>query len=534
MIRVLQGLRGWRRAGFAVVLGALGALALPPIGLWPVLFVVVPLFLLLLEEEERTMAAAVLGWAFGFGYFVVAFHWIGFAFLVDAETYLWMMPFMVGGLAAAMAAYWAVAAAFVTFLQLNRLALAVGFAVAVAIVENLRGRLFTGFPWSVPGLAVDGMGAMDQGVSLVGMTGYTLLLILWAGLPLALIRRERLAPAIALALTLPGFYAYGAWRLTQAETVVVPGVSLRIVQPNISQDDKWRSDNARPIFDKYLSMSAAASAGHPEGIATITHVIWPESAVPFLIDQSDVAMRELARLLAGKTTLVTGAIRKDATLTGPDGEAAVHNSIIAFNGKAEVVARYDKWRLVPGGEFLPFEWLLEPLGFRRVVTVPGSFVAGPGPVSVAVPGAPLAGMLVCYEAIFPHALIDGGQRPAWLLNVTNDGWFGKSTGPHQHFAQARLRAIEQGLPLVRAANTGISAVVDGYGRTIHALPLGVEGVLDSELPGQLVPTLYARFGDAILAVLLLLGCIVVGLARLQKVPARPASLKVQAGRTSVS
>ncbi len=213
----------------------------------------------------------------------------------------------------------------------------------------------------------------------------------------------------------------------------------------------------------------------------------------------------MSRLLAGKTTLITGAMRRDKEIIGPDGEPAIHNSIITFNGKAEVVARYDKWRLVPGGEFLPFEWLLEPLGFRRVVTVPGSFAAGPGAVSIAVPGAPPAGMLVCYEAIFPHGLVDGAARPSWLLNVTNDGWFGHSTGPYQHLAQARLRAIEQGLPLVRAANTGISAVIDGHGRRIaFACSRRRGGVIDSALPVELPPTLYGRFGDFTLLALVLL------------------------------
>jgi apolipoprotein N-acyltransferase len=161
---------------------------------------------------------------------------------------------------------------------------------------------------------------------------------------------------------------------------------------------------------------------------------------------------------------------------------------------------------VPGGEFLPFEWLLDPLGFRKVVTVPGSFAAGPGPVSLAVPGAPDAGFGVCYEAIFPDLFIDPLKRPGWLINVTNDGWFGNSTGPYQHLAQARLRTIEQGLPMVRAANTGISAVIDPYGRTLSSLHLSVEGVIDTELPQSLPPTFYADYGELIFfsAVLLLL------------------------------
>jgi apolipoprotein N-acyltransferase len=280
----------------------------------------------------------------------------------------------------------------------------------------------------------------------------------------------------------------------------VDGVSLRIIQPNISQDSKWRDENARTIFDQLLEMSArAAPVGTPP-----THIIWPETAVSFLIDESAVAKVELAQLLGGTKILVTGALRRDINPTGDGEDNKVYNSILTFDGSGTVVARYDKWRLVPGGEFLPFEGLLEPLGFRKVVTVPGSFAAGQGPVSLAIPGAPEAGFGVCYEAIFPDQFIDPQKRPGWLINVTNDGWFGNSTGPYQHLAQARLRTIEQGLPMARAANTGISAVIDPYGRVISSLPLGESGILDMSLPEALPPTFFADYGELILGLMLLL------------------------------
>jgi len=226
--------------------------------------------------------------------------------------------------------------------------------------------------------------------------------------------------------------------------------------------------------------------------------------VTFLIDESEAAKVELAELLGGTKTLVTGALRRDINRSR-DGEGdKVFNSILTFDGSGKVVARYDKWRLVPGGEFLPFEWALEPLGFRKVVTVPGSFAAGPGPVSLAVPGAPEAGFGVCYEAIFPDQFIDPQKRPGWLINVTNDGWFGNSTGPYQHLAQARLRSIEHGLPMVRAANTGISAVIDPYGRTLSSLPLNGEGIMDAGLPQSLPPTFFADYGELIFFTALLL------------------------------
>jgi apolipoprotein N-acyltransferase len=413
-----------------------------------------------------------------------------------------MMPFAVGGLAAAMALYWGLAAVAVRLTGWRGLSLAIAFAVALAIAENLRGRLFTGFPWAAPGLAVDGMGPAAQAVSLVGMTGLTLLVTLWAGLPLT--ARERL-PALLLLALLPLAALYGLWRLHDASRADVPGIRIRIVQPNISQDEKWREDNARTIFNQLQALSAEATPQTPDGIASLTHVLWPESAVPFFIDESPVAKDELSRLLGGKTVLITGADRREKTASPDPYDTPVFNSIITFDGDANVAARYDKWRLVPGGEFLPFEWLLKPLGFRQLVTTPGSFTAGPGPVTIAVPGAPPAAMLVCYEAAFPHDLVDAAHRPGWIVNVTNDGWFGHSTGPYQHLAQARLRAIEQGLPLMRAANTGISAVIDAYGRIRTSLAIGSEGVIDSALPQALPPTLYAQAGDGMLALLCVLG-----------------------------
>lgn len=497
--------RGWQRGLAAVAAGALASTALPPSGLWPVLFVAFPVFLCLLASEPMTCwrSGFGLGWLFGLGYFVVAFHWIGLAFLVDAETYLWMMPFMVGALAGGMALYWGVAAVLARRLGGTGLPLVLSLAAALGAMEWLRGHLLTGFPWAAPGLVADGMGGVAQAASVIGMTGLTVLIVLWAGLPHAFLtghQRFQRGLAIVLLAGLPVCWGLGAWRLARAETGFVPGVAIRIVQPNVGQEQKWREENARMIFDRLKALSAAPSEAHPDGIASITHVVWPESAVPFLIAESDVARAELETLLGGRTVLVTGSIRRG---TAPDGasDVPVFNSIIAFDGDAKIVGVYDKWRLVPGGEFLPFESFLEPLGFRKVVTVPGSFAAGPGPVTLDLPGLPPVGLLVCYEAIFPHDLVDPGNRPAVLVNVTNDGWFGRSTGPFQHLAQARMRSIEQGLPMIRAANTGVSAVIDPYGRLLASLPLMAEGVLDSRLPAAVAATAYSRWGDRMAAML---------------------------------
>jgi apolipoprotein N-acyltransferase len=508
MIRLtdrMAGLRPWARRCLSFGAGALAALGLPPLGLWPLVFIGFPLFLALLETGKAASwrSGFATGWLFGLGYFAVAFHWIGFAFLVEAETYLWMMPFMLGALAGGMAIYWGLAAMLAKRLGRHGLGMALALAAALGTAEWLRGKLFTGFPWAAPGLMAEGMGGLAQAASLIGMTGLTVLIVLWASLPYALAsdrRRSSLAAGLAIGLLLPALWGWGAMRLAAAEPQVVPGVSLRIVQPNVPQEQKWREDNARAIFDQLKQLSALATDERPEGIGGVTHLVWPESAVPFLIDENEVARAELQPMLGGRTALITGSIRVDR---GGGGERAdVFNSIIVFDGQAEPVARYDKWRLVPGGEFLPLGWLLEPLGFRRVVQTPGNFTAGQGPVSILLPGGLKAALLVCYEVIFPDRLIDAADRPQFMVNVTNDGWFGRSTGPWQHLAQARLRAIEQGLPVVRAANTGISAVIDSHGRYLHRLPLMESGVIDSALPANIATTTYGRWGDLLLLLLL--------------------------------
>ncbi|MGE0237423.1 MAG: apolipoprotein N-acyltransferase [Parvibaculaceae bacterium] len=497
-------LGGWRRAALLLLAGAAAGLAMPPFDLWPLLFLAFPVLVWSLDRASWRRAF-VSGWLFGLGYFTVCFYWIGIAFLVDAATYLWMMPFMVGALAGGMALYWGLAAAGVALLRQRGLTRIIVFAVLLAIAEWLRGHLLTGFPWTAPGLAVDGMGGLAQAAALIGMPGLTLLIVLWAALPaLAGLAgtslREWTAAALLFAV-LPALWLWGVDRLADAVDATQGGVALRIVQPNIAQDDKWRGENARAIFDRLKMLSTRTTAERPGGIGDVKVVIWPESSVSFYMDESAQGLAELAEMLPDETLLVMGALRRDAEAAG---ERRVYNSVLAFDGDASLVAHYDKWRLVPGGEFLPFEGILEPLGFRKVVTVPGSFAAGPGPRNLALPGLMPAAVLICYEAIFPHDLVDAAERPGFIINATNDGWFGRSSGPYQHLAQARLRTIEQGLPLVRAANTGISAIIDAHGRIQASLPLGAEGVLDGTLPPSLPPTIYARAGDLMLAGLIIL------------------------------
>lgn len=508
----LQGLDGRHRLLMALVLGFVSALSLPPVDAWPLLFLTIPAFFALADRPQKSWRSAFsLGWCFGFGYFLWTLHWIGFAFLVDAADYLWMMPFAVGGLVAFLSLYWGAAVAALHASRRHGLSGFLIFVVAMGVAEHLRGVLLTGFPWGAPGLAAIGMGPVSQLAAWCGMEGLTLLILLWAGVwPFALkghAAPQRLMAALLLA-SLPIGAACGGIRLALATSGTVPSVTVRLVQPNIPQSDKWRGDNMAGIFDRLMALSSRASP--PEHRPTI--IIWPESAVPYLLEEASESRSLIGSMLGPGRLLISGSLRRIADASGDYMKDRVFNSVLVINGDGEVVSHYDKWKLVPGGEFLPFEPLLGKLGFRKVVTLPGSFEAGEGPVALALPGLPAVGLSVCYEAIFPGGLVNQGDRPGWLANVTNDGWFGRSIGPYAHFAQARLRAIEQGLPLGRAANTGLSGMIDAYGRVTARSDLETETIVDAPLPAAISAPLYARMG-LVLPALLALGLAGLAFAR---------------------
>ena len=498
----VAGLEGVRRLLAAAAGGAVAALSLPPAGAWPALIVGIGLLIWLLDGVSRQPGAmrrrlglaALTGWSFGFGYFVISLYWLGFAFLVDADRFAVLMPLGVAALPAGLALFWAAAAAGAILLwQPFGPGRAVLLAVALAAGEWLRGHVITGFPWNAPGYAAGALDGLAQGAAVVGIYGMTLLVLLWAGLAAVVatetLSRRAMVAVISVLATAPIALAAGHWRLASASSAMFDDVGLRIVQANIPQADKWRSERQNEIVEAHLDLSTAG------GFAGVTHLVWPESAVPMLIDEAPAARDRLVGRLPDDVTLLLGALRREFEDAAGAPGVRVYNSIFALAGSGEIMARYDKWRLVPFGEYLPLEALLKPLRLRKLVPLPLGFSAGEAPHTVAIDGTPAFAPLVCYEAIFPRALIDREDRPDWLLNVTNDGWFGNTAGPYQHLEQARFRAIEEGLALVRAANTGISAVIDPYGRILHRLRLGEAGRIDSPLPRPLPPTIYARWGD---------------------------------------
>jgi apolipoprotein N-acyltransferase len=497
---------GFRRALLAFLAGAASTLAVAPLNLWPAMFVTVPVAIWLLDGAAAgrwsgVATAAAAGWWFGFGYFLSGLYWVGFAFLVDARTFGWLMPFAVLALPAGMAVYTAFGFALARALWMRGAARILVFAAALTVAEWLRGHMLTGFPWNTFGYALTTPLVLAQGVALVGVWGFTFVALAVFASPAVLAdepadtRRPWLVPAGAAAV-LVALAAYGAIRLATTPTAFVDGVRLRIMQPNVPQDAKFSYANKNQVMQHYLALSDRATGPQSTGVREATHLIWPESAFPFFLTREPEALAQIAALLPAGTVLITGAARP------AESTHHAYNSIYVIDHDGTILSAYDKVHLVPFGEYLPFQSWLERLGLQQLTKVQGGFLAGDRRRALASPRAPKFVPLICYEIIFPHDAVPPGERGGWMLNLTNDAWFGISPGPYQHFQQARVRAIEEGLPLVRAANSGISAVVDPVGRVIHALPLGSEGVLDSPLPQPLAATPYARFGDVPLGLVL--------------------------------
>jgi apolipoprotein N-acyltransferase len=489
----IAGLSGWRRTAAAAGLGVLAAAALPPFHL---VVLLVPAFvglLWLLDGARRWRAGFAIGWWFGLGHFVAGLHWIAFALLVEAEKFAWMIPFAVFGLAAIVAGFTGFAVLATQASQTRNLGRVLILSVAWTVFEWFRGWAFSGFPWNLIGTVWAFSDAMLQVAAVTGVYGLSLLTVIVAAMPAVLAdegnREWRPIAAVALAaVALAAVWGGGVARLVTTGNDVVAGVRLRLVQANIDQRLKWRPELRRRHLEQQLSMSVAAPA---PGRAPPTHVIWGETMVPFPLANDVEALRLIGRATPRGGVTIVGAPRITARGQKP---YRVWNSLHAVDPGGRVVATYDKAHLVPFGEYVP---LRRFLGFAKLTQGRTDFSAGAGLTTLILPGLPPFSPLICYEVIFPGRVTGPGEHPGWLLNLTNDSWFGRSSGPYQHFAAARLRAVEEGVTLVRVANSGISAIVDPYGRTVASLGLGRQGIIDGDLPAALVePTPFARLGNA--------------------------------------
>lgn len=528
LIRSLVLADGWRRLLIAFVAGALAALALAPLNVFFVMFISLSVLVLLLDgavgasrsgKVRRFRPAFGVGWAWGFGYFVAGLWWTGAALLVDGDRFALFLPLAVAALPAGLALFTGLATGLARMVWPQGWRRIVALAIALALADYARGHVLTGFPWNLLGhtLGVDTL--LMQGASVVGVYGLGFLAVLIFAAPAALTGGGRGGPAYVAAMLalFVGLAGFGVWRTAGPGPGTHAEINLRIMQPRLGQLERFEPDVRAGILRRYFALSAGmagpAFEGKVDGVPTATPtsgmegvdiLIWPESAFPYLLADQPGALPAIAEFLPLGTTLITGGDRSEPPAAG-ESRRRYYNSLYAIGDDGQILATYDKAHLVPFGEYLPFQDVLEGWGLRQITGQIGGFSSGPGLATLTVPNLPAVAPLICYEVIFPAKAIDPARRPEWIVNVTNDMWFGVTSGPHQHLAQTRMRAVEEGLPVVRAANSGISAIIDARGRVVSMLPLDSIGILDAELPRALPPTLMARFGDATFFSLLLLG-----------------------------
>jgi apolipoprotein N-acyltransferase len=494
--------------GLALVAGGAAVAGMAPFNLWPVLIAALAALFVLVDGAAQgprgVRRAAWTGWAFGFGYFGAGLYWVGEAFFVDPDT-IWMMPFAVTLLPAGLALFHALACGVAAAIPRRGAGGALVLTALFGTVEFVRGFIFTGFPWNLFGSTFIDT-PVAQAAAVAGVYGLTLLALL-AGFSLPPLVRERggarFVPfALGLAL-LSAAWVYGGLRESAyAELAREPPLRLRVVQPDNPQSEKGLADYGRRLWQRLAGLTAAPGAG------AVDVFVWPEGVIPFL-DESTEAMAAIARLMRPGQILIAGTARREI---GTDRTIRYYNALLVIDSNGVATDVYDKAHLVPFGEYLPFPQAFRALDIDSLTArIGGSFSPGPGRRTIRLPGKPAFSPLVCYEILFPGAVADEADRPDWLVNITDDSWFGTQTGPHQHLTVARFRAIEEGVPVVRSATTGISAVIDAAGAVVASIPLQTADKLDSALPVAFPGTLFSLYGH-LPFMLLTVGLVAAGLA----------------------
>jgi len=504
MFDSIERLAGWRRNLFAFAMGICATLTLAPFYFFPLIIPAYAGLFILVRNSVSWKRVFADGWWWGWGFYISGLYWFCIALLTEPEKFAWAIPFALFGLNAIIAIYPGVACLLFYLACHTRPRNKCGvtkdkcgvtkskcgmvgvwlFSTIWLIVEYARGHLFSGFPWNLAGYSFAFSDSSLQLASIFGAYGLTFFAVL-LGASTAIIKANKIF-VLAVWGLFAGLLVWGNARLESATEGEAAGAVLRLVQANILQPHKWNPKLQQENLEEYIKLTRS------EGLEKITHVIWPETATPFVLRSDTSLSSGLGRMLPEGALLITGALRSD----GEGDDKQYYNSVVMIDGSGYIVGNYDKHVLVPFGEFLPLRFLIPkslklPVGDK-------DFSEGEGVRTLKWQGLPPVSVLVCYEGIFPEFAADNNNRPDWLLNVTNDAWFGMSSGPYQHFAMARMRSVEQGLPLVRVANTGITAYIDEYGQIKQQLALGIKGIMDVPLRrSSLYGTLYTKYGNII-------------------------------------
>jgi len=524
---------GWRRFLLLMVAGAVAALSIPPLFVLPALFVAFPFWVWALDGAERRTGiqrifgpAFWIGFAFGWGYFTVAFHWLGAAFLLEGGEYLVVMPFAILALAALIALFWGLASALAHLCWSHGAWRIVTLAAFLSAAEYIRGTAFSGFPFDLLGYSLTATTEMMQAASLVGVSGLTFIAALIAMTPALIWPADgrglapRLMPFFLAIAVIAAQIGWGNVRLNSTAVTPRADMKVRMVQPVITEHSDWATANPPDIVTRLIDLSSGKTGPNDPGLAGKTQLIWPESVFPFFMSQYPEGLARIARMLPDGTTLLTGAPREPDLSPGGDADNPGYNSLLAINTDGEIVASYDKSHLVPFGEYLPFADFWKLFGIRQFVPGTNGWAAGDGKRLMTPPGTPAFIALICYEAIFSGDLGADPAKAEFILNVSNDEWFDGSIGPAQHAHHALLRAVETGLPMLRATNSGMTFAADPLGRITAQLAPYEPGVLDVVPANKLPETPFDRFGNWPFFGIVLLGIVIALLTRTRKPKSR--------------
>lgn len=481
-----------KRALLSFLLGGYAVFGLAPLYWWPIYLVCFGVFSLFLYTAPDKKSLFWSGWSFGFGYFVFGLYWISLALHVDWATWWWLTPFAAIGLPIYLSLYYGLAALCMRWIKDDRILFPLALAIYFSVAEYLRGILFTGFPWNLPSyIWVDS--PLGQNLSWLGAYGLNVFVYMVGALGAFAVFGKRYVTSAIVILAL--LYGFGLYRTSGSDQMAMSNKTIMIVQPNIPQIEKWDRGLEMEHFKKTIALTGSKQSNN------VDFILWPETAITYRKGDIPSLAPYFKHIIGNDHLLLTGVT--DIQATNRDLEFSVYNSLVAVDNNVKIPFQYNKHHLVPFGEYVPFRKYLNFGGVAQALSNTGDFKAGPGPQTLQLQYDYSVSPLICYEVIFPGRVIDKEKRPDLLVNITNDGWYLNSTGPHQHLAMSRARAIETGIPLARAANTGISALISPYGETMLSLPLQSDGTIISSIPKPLPETIFSKLGNFIFLLLVL-------------------------------